>query len=73
MNTIKSAWESFASEVLPKDCSAIQREETEKAFYSGCGAMFGLMTGPLADMNEEACLHAMDGLHTEILSFAGSL
>ena len=39
MKHIEKAWNSFERMVLPADVSAIQRNETRKAFYAGasCG------------------------------------
>lgn len=73
MNTIKGAWAQFSEEVLPANCSDVQRIETENAFYCGAIAMFGMMTGDIADFSEEAAMAAMDGLHDEILAFKKEL
>ena len=64
---VATLWQSFESQCVPTGAGAVQRRETRMAFYSGACAIFGLITGPLADMNEDETCAAMDGLFEEFM------
>lgn len=71
--TVASLWERFASTCVPADAGPVQRHETRMAFYGGASAMFGLMTGPLAEINEDEACAAMDLLLAEFLQHVADL
>jgi hypothetical protein len=70
MNTIQSSWESYRREVVPANAGEIQIEECRRAFYAGFAGCLGVCSGPLAEMEEDAAVAALQGLHEEIQGFA---
>lgn len=75
MKKLSELWQSYADRVLPKHASAIQRQETRRAFYAGAGALFhgvllGLTEGPEP---QEEDVRALDDLRDELKAFARDL
>ncbi len=44
---LASAWQSYATKVLPATASATQRLETRRAFYSGANSFFSELMGAI--------------------------
>lgn len=66
-------WNSFATVVIPPNCSTIQRQEMRRAFYAGAaGIMDKLMKalGPDTGEPTEADLMVMAEFQQELLLFA---
>ena len=40
LETVKSSWDEFEADIIPKDAPEIQRHEMKRAFYMG--ALFGV-------------------------------
>lgn len=62
MTTIKELHESWAAKCLPKDASPIQRQEMERAFWSGAFCYFNLTmieTAVVSDAEAERHLSAL--------------
>lgn len=69
MNTLQSQWQSYADNVLPKDAPTVQRIETRRAFYAGAGAFFGLMTGDVCDVSDDAGVAMIENWRQELAAF----
>jgi predicted RNA-binding protein with PUA-like domain len=41
--TISSQWQSYEAQVLPKNCSPVQLQETRRAFYAGAASILAHM------------------------------
>jgi hypothetical protein len=41
--TIASQWQSYEAQALPRDCSAIQLQETRRAFHAGVASVLAFM------------------------------
>jgi hypothetical protein len=49
---IAEGWHAYAEHVLPKDVSAIQRDETRQAFYAGAAHLWGAFISALGPGEE---------------------
>lgn len=72
---VASIWESYASEVLPRDCHATQVIETRRAFYAGA---HGLLTEIMAQMSHgvevtEADVRKLQDIMAELDTFMMSV
>lgn len=65
MSTVQSLWEGFALTCMPAEAGEVQRTETRLAFYGGALAMFALMTGPIASLDDDAACERMSALKDE--------
>ncbi len=43
MKRIKSSWNGFQRDVIPKGASSVQRDEMEKSFYAGAVTVVSVM------------------------------
>jgi hypothetical protein len=71
LQTVESAWESFAAGVVPKDAPSVQRQEMRRAFYAGA---WWFLTGPMESIghpaiSDEESLHYLERLRKELLQF----
>ncbi|HEY9697075.1 MAG TPA: hypothetical protein V6D10_07415 [Trichocoleus sp.] len=68
---IINEWQSFERAVMPKNASAVQRQEMRRAFYMGAVAMLNIMKrigdDPLID--EEAGSAILDSIDAELKDF----
>lgn len=66
--TLYEAWVSYARDVIPRDASTVQVEETRRGFYAGAAAFFGLEQAALGPGAEPtpAELDAIEKLHDEL-------
>ena len=73
MKIIEKEWNDYLLNVMAKDASGVQVEETQKAFYAGAGCLFYALLGFLDEGTEatDADLAKMDALHREIDEFIG--
>lgn len=65
---IEAGWRSFAEHVLPASASAVQRQETRRAFYAGAGLLFEKLTNAVGpdDVSEDAGIDIMRSVEAEI-------
>jgi DnaJ-class molecular chaperone len=71
MNTIKEAWTSYARDVLPPDCPAIQLVETRRAFYAGAVGLIGILNDNSAGIqNDEDGVAMLVKIQAELFEFA---
>lgn len=75
MKYIEKSWQSFASLVLAKDASAIQREEMRSAFYAGAAIIFEGMIQMMDDGDEptDSDMQKMAQIQLEITAFGQEL
>lgn len=66
-NYILEQWNDFARNVLPPECSEIQRSETRRAFFAGAVALWGIVFKNLSPDSEptEQDLQMMSDLSAE--------
>jgi hypothetical protein len=67
---LQKEWQGFEKAVVPKNASAVQKQEMRRAFYSGALIMFEL-TKELGDddISEDAAVEALKGLEQELKEF----
>ena len=72
---ITDKWNSYLSEVLPDNVSAIQLQETRRAFYAGAAACFHTIQSFLGDGldHTEAEVDAVESLVIEMRDYALSI
>lgn len=79
--SIASHWTSYAAEVVPSDASAVQIQETRRAFYAGARAGMEMLAIDLFDNAVEtpSCGHLPEGgwcwdcLHAELEAFVAEV
>lgn len=67
--TIRQLHAQWAARVLPKDCSQAQRQETERAFFSGAAALFGLVVNEVAAQPNAVAERQMTDLMNELKDY----
>ena len=72
---IEAGWALYRRQVLPRDCSLTQLDETRKAFFAGAQHLFGSIMTILEPGEEptEADLMRMDRIDDELKAFVRSL
>lgn len=74
MNTIQEGWIGYSKGVIPKDASAVQIEETRRAFYAGAAQVLGVMYEVGSrDLSEPAGVGILEGMHEEVRVFISTL
>ncbi|MFN6572381.1 hypothetical protein [Dendronalium sp. ChiSLP03b] len=70
MKTLEQEWLEYASRVLPKGCSPIQKQETRRAYYAGIWT-FMQMIKELGDdeVSEEQGAEELEKLENECKDF----
>jgi hypothetical protein len=69
---LDEAWQEFARAVLPRDASAVQRQEMRRAFYGGAFSVLTLMAALGDDsVSEDQGVKVLDQLHRECHAFNG--
>lgn len=43
MKSLKTDWESYLNQIVPKHAGEVQKRETKQAFYAGAWALFTLV------------------------------
>lgn len=68
---IKAAWESYRTEVIPKNAGQTQIIECRRAFYAGAGALLGVILWALEPGTEatEEYLKMMEQISAELTTF----
>lgn len=49
---VAESWASFEREILPRDCSAVQRQEMRRAFYAGALTIMDTMAAAMSAGDE---------------------
>ena len=70
MRTVKSGWQGYLENVVPKEAGEVQIKETEAAFYAGALVTMhlGLEAAGIEDIDEAE--KAYSKLNDEIMTFA---
>ena len=70
MNTLKQQWLEYASIVLPKACSPVQKQETRRAYYAGVWTLMQMIK-ELGDdaVSEEQGAEELEKLENECKNF----
>lgn len=66
---IAHLWVAFAGAVLPTAASALQREETRKAFYAGFCECFKIFSDLSSQLTEDEAVAVFERLNKESLAF----
>lgn len=66
VKTLRQLHDQWAAAVLPQDASRVQRQECERAFYSGAFACFTNQIAEVAALPDDEAEKAMQALHTEM-------
>jgi hypothetical protein len=70
LQTIREQWDSFDAAVLPKGCSALQRQEVRRAFYAGAQSVLALFTDIGGDdVSEDEGVVRLERFHEECRQF----
>ncbi len=70
MKVIEKEWNDYLLEVMPKDASVVQVEETRKAFYTGAGCLFYVLMRILPQIEPtEKGLETMRALEQELMDW----
>lgn len=62
---VGKAWDRFAEQCLPDDCSAVQYTETRRAFYAGAIFTFSDITVRVTDKPEAEAMSELDKMSEE--------
>lgn len=75
MGLLRRAWLSFAEQVLPVHASAMQRQETRRAFYAGANSLLSVLLTNVSDSDEETPEDAalLPGIQAEIDAFIADM
>lgn len=66
MNTIEGEWQSYKTEVLPKEMSPVQNRETKRSFHAGARSILHMLFNSAdEDISEEAQMEILRGLWEE--------
>ncbi|MFN6460827.1 MAG: hypothetical protein RMZ41_003140 [Nostoc sp. DedVER02] len=67
---LQEEWQDFEKAVVPKNASALQKQEMRRAFYAGALIMFSLTRGLGSDdISEDEAFEVFGGLEQELKEF----
>jgi hypothetical protein len=69
MKTVKQLHAEWANRIIPKDAPQVQRQEMERAFYSGAFAVFSLQLADVAALPDDKAEEAMDKIYNELMDY----
>ncbi len=69
MSTVKQLHAKWSASIMPSDAPQIQRQEMERAFYSGAFAFFALMTSDIATLPDADAEKAMQTVQNELQDY----
>jgi hypothetical protein len=70
MSTLEQGWLEYASKVLPKGCSPVQKQETRRAYYMGVWTLMQMIKGLGDDeVSEEQGAKELEKLENECKNF----
>lgn len=64
--SIRKLHADWAARSVPKDAPQVQRQEMERAFYSGAFAVFTLQMTEVAEKSDDAAEAQMQAIHKEL-------
>lgn len=64
---------SWGASVLPANCSQVQRQEMERAFYSGFRAVLLWQLHHAANLSDDEAVRQLDALHKESADYFETL
>lgn len=67
---IMKQWEEFAAAVMPPEPAVNQVNEMRRAFFAGATAMLSVLREITDDVDEDAGVEILEGLHVEGNEFA---
>jgi hypothetical protein len=70
--TVREMWDEYARDVMPRGASAIQVQETRRAFYAAAWAMHQALAGLAEGSNEDGCV-ALTLWEIELRRFLGDV
>lgn len=70
MKTIKDAWESYRTGVIPATAGRMQLQECRRAFYSGAWAFLQMQIHYMAAQEDEKALDIITAWNEECKQFA---
>lgn len=71
---VRDGWYSYAEKILPKNASAVQRQETRRAFYAGAFEMLSRMAElGEPEIGEEAGVEVLEATQREIEAFVAGI
>ena len=71
MRTLDTKWNDYVTTVLPQNCSAVQLQETKRAFYAGAAGLLGLFfEANDSDLPDEAVSQLVETWHDECVLFS---
>lgn len=73
VKTIRQLHDKWAAAVLPKDASPVQRQECERAFYSGAFASFTNQIAEVAALSDDDAEKAMQAMEDEMKDYFRTL
>lgn len=66
---LKTAWDSFERDVIPRNAPPVQRSEMRNAFYAGAWSVIAELMGIDHGVPDEVGIAIMDGLHRECVEY----
>lgn len=66
MKTIRKLHAEWAEKILPKDAPQVQKQECERAFYSGALSVFLLQMTEVAALPDDKAEEQMSAIHKEL-------
>jgi hypothetical protein len=69
ISTIRELHRKWADRVIPKDAPPVQRQEMERAFYSGAFAIFKLQMEEVTALPDDAAEVAMSEINAELVDY----
>lgn len=66
---LEGEWLSFTRQIMPRNASAIQRQEMQRSFYAGASAMLGLIVNMDDGLSEEEAAEMIGELQSECADF----
>ena len=75
MKLIETAWQDYATRVIPPGAPRVQVTESRRAFYAGARSLLGSMVAVLGPGQEPtpADLSIMDSIQEELDQFLGDM
>jgi hypothetical protein len=72
---IQEQWNDYLTRVLPKDASAIQRQETKRAFYAGAHSILMGVVAAVSPGDEptDADIQILEDIQAEAEAFAADV
>jgi len=69
ITSVKELHRLWAERIMPADAPRVQRQEMERAFYSGAGALVKLLIEEICTLSDKDAEAALSSTHTEISDY----